>query len=276
MQVFYATTLGLIKISICLFLARIFSAANNFRKWAYAVIAFIAAWSIMVILTAFVLCQPVAYNWDDTIPGGKCADQPAAFLAIGILDLVVDLMVLVLPLPMIWNLQLPMTNKIALFAIFGVGILYVSRFPCHRSDANGLCSTMVISCLRIYALHTVSYMDITYTAAYPVLWSFTEPAIGISVASAPLLRPLFKGKMFGSLFGTRKGSRGTGKPSKHSGDSSFRRLDEEHGLSDMEPNTITISGGRPRRGSLSDESLEGLATDTTGITVKHELRMQRV
>lgn len=122
MQVFYATTLGLIKISICLFLARIFSAANHFRLWSYAVIAFITAWSTMVILTAFVLCQPVAFNWDNTIPGGKCANQPAAFLAIGILDLMVDLMVLVLPLPMIWNLQLPLTNKIALFAIFGVGV----------------------------------------------------------------------------------------------------------------------------------------------------------
>jgi hypothetical protein len=123
MQVFYGTTLGLIKISICLFLARIFSAANNFRIWSSAVIAFIAAWSIMVVLTAFVLCQPVAFNWDNTIPGGKCADQPSAFLAIGILDLLVDLMVLVLPLPMIWSLQLPLGNKIALFAIFGVGIL---------------------------------------------------------------------------------------------------------------------------------------------------------
>lgn len=123
MQVFYGTTLGLIKISICLFLARIFSANNNFRVWAYTVIAFIAAWSVMVVLTAFVLCQPVAFNWDNTIPGGKCANQPAAFLAIGVLDLLVDLMVLVLPLPMIWNLQLPLGNKIALFAIFGVGIL---------------------------------------------------------------------------------------------------------------------------------------------------------
>lgn len=134
---------------------------------------------------------------------------------------------------------------------------------------------MVIACLRIHALHTVSYMDITYTAAYPVLWSFTEPAIGISVASAPLMRPLFKGKIFGSLFGTRKGSKGTARYSKHSRDSTFQRLDEEHALSDLGPTTVTISGGRPRRESSSDESLQSLANDTTRIIVKHELRMQR-
>lgn len=134
---------------------------------------------------------------------------------------------------------------------------------------------MVIACLRIYALHTVSYMDITYTAAYPVLWSFTEPAIGVSVASAPLLRPLFKGTKLGFMFKT-KNSRPSGKPSASS--SSFHRLDEDHALSDLErgPNSVTISAGkRQRRGSLSAESWESLAHDTSGITVKHELRMQR-
>jgi hypothetical protein len=140
------------------------------------------------------------------------------------------------------------------------------------SPANNHCSTMVIACLRIYALHTVSYMDITYTAAYPVLWSFTEPAIGISVASAPLLRPLFRGRVFGSLLGSRKGTKNTG---KHNGDSSFRRLDEETALSDLKPKMITISGSRPRRKSLSDESAESLAYDTTGITVTRELQIHR-
>jgi hypothetical protein len=130
---------------------------------------------------------------------------------------------------------------------------------------------MVISCLRIYALHNVSYADVTYTAALPVLWSFSEPAIGISVASAPLLRPLFKGQVFGSLFTSRKST----KPSrKQDGDSSFQRLDEEHALSRLEPK-VTISAGRTTQGSLSDESIESLANDITEITVRHDLRMSR-
>jgi hypothetical protein len=123
MQVFYATTLGLIKISICLFLMRIFSAANRFRMYAWIVIASATAWSILVILTAFVLCTPFAFSWDNTIPGGKCADQTAWFIAIGVLDLTVDLMILVLPMPVIWKLQLPVGNRIALLGIFCVGVL---------------------------------------------------------------------------------------------------------------------------------------------------------
>jgi hypothetical protein len=123
MQVFYGTTLGLIKISICLFLLRIFSAANHFRMYAWIVIAFTTAWSILVILTAFILCQPFAFSWDSTIPGGKCSDQTAWFIAIGVLDLTVDLMILVLPMPIIWKLQLPVGNRIALLGIFCVGVL---------------------------------------------------------------------------------------------------------------------------------------------------------
>lgn len=46
---------------------------------------FIACWGIMVILTAFLLCQPLAYNWDQFILGGKCANERAAFIAVGVL-----------------------------------------------------------------------------------------------------------------------------------------------------------------------------------------------
>ncbi|KAJ5087816.1 Satratoxin biosynthesis SC1 cluster protein [Penicillium angulare] len=175
MQVFYASTLTLIKTSICLFYLRIFSTVKRFQIICWTVIGFIVCWGIMVILTAFLLCHPLAFNWDQSIPGGKCANEPAAFIAVGVLDLATDVCVFALPIPMIWNLHAPMATRAALSSVFGLGLL-----------------TMVVSILRIVALVATDFADITYTEAYPLLWSFLEPAIGITVACGPLLGPLVK------------------------------------------------------------------------------------
>ena len=81
-------------------------------------------WFLSVFLEEMLLCRPVAYNWDLTIEGGSCADRPAAYLAAGIINLLVDVMVLCLPMPMVWNLQLPKRSKLALSCVFGLGFLY--------------------------------------------------------------------------------------------------------------------------------------------------------
>lgn len=128
MQLLYGAILSLIKISICLFYIRIFF-VRPFRIATWIVIGFISCWGVMVFLTGLLMCTPIAFNWDQTIPGGKCADQRATFMAVGVLDLVTDLCVFVLPLPMIWKLQVSIGNKISLFGIFGLGIMYVFFFP---------------------------------------------------------------------------------------------------------------------------------------------------
>lgn len=76
-----------------------------------------------MVLTAFLLCTPLAFNWNQTIKGGRCANQPATFIAVGVLDLAVDCAVVVLPLPSIYKLQTSKGNKLALFGIFGLGLV---------------------------------------------------------------------------------------------------------------------------------------------------------
>ncbi|KAF2732637.1 hypothetical protein EJ04DRAFT_578274 [Polyplosphaeria fusca] len=269
LQVFYATTLALIKTSICLFYNRVFP-LHKFRIFSYAVIACIVAWAVGIIFTAFFLCRPFAFNWNPTIPGGKCANQPVTYIVIGVLDLVIDLMILALPLPMIWGLQMRLANKVVLFAIFGVGIV-----------------TMVIGALRIHALLAVSFMDITYTSAYPVLWSFSEPAIGISVACAPLMRPLVMRGPLRRLFKQESTyARETYARGKSTTTSSFRRIEEHtYPLNNVTPGVTTITAGKASEsfdaGSGSDEEsgdtwpiTQQVEARSPGITVKTEWQLE--
>lgn len=77
----------------------------------------------MTILIGAVLCRPFAYNWDKTIPGGKCGAQDPAYIAIAALDIVGDAAIIALPMPIVWKLRVNISTKIALSLVFAVAFL---------------------------------------------------------------------------------------------------------------------------------------------------------
>ena len=62
--------------------------------------------------------------WDPSIPG-VCGNQHAGLLATGIGNIATDLLILSLPVPRVWNMQVSRGSKAALTGIFGIGLLYV-------------------------------------------------------------------------------------------------------------------------------------------------------
>jgi hypothetical protein len=109
-------------------LIRIF-AVKSFRIAGYVVLAICVSWGIMTMLVAFLLCRPLGYNWNLLPSDGHCGNQQSAYAAVGVTDILTDVMILILPLPMIWRLQLPIGNKIALAGLLCLGILYSNPKP---------------------------------------------------------------------------------------------------------------------------------------------------
>ena len=85
-----------------------------------------AALLVAVLLEVGLLCRPFEYNWNKYIPG-ICGDTTQAYEAVGILNLITDLTIIILPMPVLWKLQLPVAKKVAL-TMFGVGVLYDCLF----------------------------------------------------------------------------------------------------------------------------------------------------
>ena len=83
----------------------------------------IFVWGILASTVTWAYCVPIPYAWDLTIPGGHCANRSAGYLAVGVLDAVTDLLILVLPLPMIFKLQISRMKQISLAVIFSIAIL---------------------------------------------------------------------------------------------------------------------------------------------------------
>ena len=80
----------------------------------------VAAFWTGLILTGFLICRPIAYNWDKTLRG-ECGSTMDEEIAFAVFNMVIDGMIVVLPMPTIWGLQMPVKTKISICCIFGLG-----------------------------------------------------------------------------------------------------------------------------------------------------------
>jgi len=104
---------------LCLYL-RVFT-TKPYRWAAYFIgVVLIITW-IVYFCVQMVMCVPFAYQWDKTIPNGKCLNQFAIFVWIGLPSIATDLMIIILPLPIIWRLQTSINQKIGLTITFLTG-----------------------------------------------------------------------------------------------------------------------------------------------------------
>lgn len=89
---------------------------------ARVVLGYIICWMLMTILIGACMCRPFAKNWNPML-NGHCGDRIPAYIAIAATDIVGDLLIVALPMPMIWKLHSTTANKIGLSAVFALGFL---------------------------------------------------------------------------------------------------------------------------------------------------------
>lgn len=127
----------------------------------------------MTVLIGFLICRPVAKNWDPTV-AGVCGNRIDGYMAVSVVNVIVDCLMLVLPLPTILRLQIKPGYRWALLGIFGIGII-----------------TVVFSVIRLISLQIVDFDDFSYTVPKLMIWTAAENGVIIVVASSALLRPVF-------------------------------------------------------------------------------------
>jgi hypothetical protein len=75
-------------------------------------------------------CRPISHFWTQfSATEGKCINVNQFFLALGILNMLNDFIILIIPFPRIARLQMTLRKKLAICGIMAVGILYAFFFP---------------------------------------------------------------------------------------------------------------------------------------------------
>ncbi|KLJ06698.1 hypothetical protein EMPG_17809 [Blastomyces silverae] len=141
--------------------------------------------------------RPIGAAWDFAPPLYRpaydyhCVDRFAVTFAASIENAILDLLTMLVPIPIAWQLQLPMRQRLAVIGIFCLGAIVVAA-----------------SCVKtVYIVTAIGESYDEQFDAYP-LWimSIVEIDLGIICASAPALRPLIS-RYIPKAFGTMSRSR---------------------------------------------------------------------
>lgn len=115
----YNMTMLSIKFSIIYFYHRIFP-QRWFKHALIATGAMVAGTAISQVPISIVPCTPINSQWDSNVEG-KCINLGAAILGLAISNIVTDVILLTLPMPLLLRLHVSASQKRLLISIFLLG-----------------------------------------------------------------------------------------------------------------------------------------------------------
>jgi fucose permease len=197
------------KTSILLFYLRLSKhTQKTLRLASWAVLGVVnVAGAILTFMNIF-QCQPVRAAWDIAVESERCIPLLTEFICSAPVNIVTDLAILALPIPVLTGMRLPQRQKTILVATFALGIFVT-----------------VVDVVRIYYLQqaidyvparrevdtTAGYSqsgDFAWNASLAFMWSAVEVNVGITCACIPTLKPLVVRILPAMLVG-RNGSLGS-------------------------------------------------------------------
>jgi hypothetical protein len=116
----------------------------------------VISYSTWAIVSGFVNCVPVAKFWDRELPG-HCLSFEALWFFNASMNIATDLTLLILPMPLITQLQLPKRQKLALMGVFALGGLLVFHFL----QRDVILDWRQLTCV-IGSLSPVSFVSLVY------------------------------------------------------------------------------------------------------------------
>lgn len=74
-----------------------------------------------IFFSSIFACSPIAAGWDISITDAKCINRPALFQSTAALGVVTDVLIILIPIPMVINLHMSRAKKAGLLLMFTIG-----------------------------------------------------------------------------------------------------------------------------------------------------------
>jgi len=182
---FWSTTL--VKVSVGFMLLRI-AGKKSYARWVIiTLMTFMALYTIAGTFTIVFQCNNPRMLWDPTLKP-VCMPPPTlrglAYFNAAVAIFTDVLFAIIIPVTLLWNVQMHRRTKIGVLATLGFGI-----FAC------AACS------VRITFISSYGKAgDFLWDSTYLTIWNVVECCVGITAANMPCLKPLFR-SAFGSTHG---------------------------------------------------------------------------
>ncbi|KAI4721908.1 hypothetical protein E4T48_01880 [Aureobasidium sp. EXF-10727] len=175
--VMYSVTMFFSKLSILLLYRRLFPITNFAMSWWF-VTGFTIAYSVGGVAASLFQCRPMASAWTLTIHPDYCINTEKFYTANAALNVASDIMILLLPVPIVWGLNTDLRKKIILTGLFSMGSIS--------------CLVSILRMRSIILLYKDGFADLTWGLTEVVLWSQAELTAAMICTCTPCLRPLFE------------------------------------------------------------------------------------
>ncbi|KAL8950947.1 MAG: hypothetical protein Q9222_003037 [Ikaeria aurantiellina] len=188
------------KTSICLFYLTL---AKNQRVFKWATIATLVvvnvAGTALTLLNIF-QCHPIG----DVFASGetKCIDIIALYLSSAPINIITDLALLFLPMPILTAMRLPRNEKLILIVTFSFGAFVAAV------DVVRIAYLQKAKVSRVQDGTLANQGDFSWVASLSFMWSAIEVDVGIMCACVPGIKPL-AARLFPKLLGRIKHARGS-------------------------------------------------------------------
>ncbi|KAL4944964.1 hypothetical protein BDV06DRAFT_219771 [Aspergillus oleicola] len=134
----YQMAMALTKLSVLALYYRAFN-SKIFHRFVFATAAVVILWLMNIEILLFWVCQPISIFWSNV--DGFCYDMCAFTLYNNIFNLCMDLWILSLPLPIIFQMRVSTKRKILLASLFSIGVatcgVSAARIPFNHIEYTG-------------------------------------------------------------------------------------------------------------------------------------------
>ncbi|GFF25556.1 hypothetical protein IFM61606_09489 [Aspergillus udagawae] len=165
---FYNAAIASTKLAVLALYYRIF-VTLKFRIVVLTTAVFVILWLMTMEILLGLQCRPISRFWDPDVPG-KCLNLVEFTYFTNVINLVTDIWIFSLPLPVIFKLQMSRNRKIALSFLFSIGL-----------------ATCAISAARLSVVITQGSSDFTWAGVPLGILSAWEPLGGIFCANLPII-----------------------------------------------------------------------------------------
>lgn len=190
-SILYNPALMATKTSILIFFLRLAKNTQivlRYASWATLLVVNLSG-LVLTFMNIF-QCNPIAAAWTTSDASAKCIPLLTEFICAAPVNIVTDLAILALPIPVLTGMRLPIRQKAILLVTFSLGIFVT-----------------IVDVVRIYYLQkAVSSLptnmssnpdsrfggsaDFAWNASLSFMWSAVEVNVGMACACIPTLKPL--------------------------------------------------------------------------------------
>ncbi|KAI1076815.1 hypothetical protein F5B20DRAFT_312259 [Whalleya microplaca] len=211
--VFGSLAVAFVKISILDFLLSLFSTERRFRIAAYVLMSLTTGYGLSFAIVSLAGCRPFEANWDKTsYPDYYCINTSHFYISQAAIGTTLDCLILLLPVPIVWNLALKTSKKIALTVLFTIGILIcavsITRLAYNTQETWMLAHFTEYAGVTaiLGALEANLSIVCACLPAFPTLLAFLAEKIRMTLGSS---NDRFKMLLNNSPFGYRRTAPGT-------------------------------------------------------------------